>query len=177
MNLETIFAAQIASALGYIGATFVLYRLLVSQKDATIEALKQQNALLVTRLETADASGPDALAARLTTRIELLTAELERLGKDHDANRAQIAAKEAERSALRSEMSVLQTQVSKARELMADLVCPYCDALIAEKRWESHSVDYGGRDVDIDSEHLMYECGLYVVNGEEHEPCRNAASS
>ena len=46
MSDTVIFVTQLATILAYIVTSFALYRLLVSQKEATIEALKEQNNLL-----------------------------------------------------------------------------------------------------------------------------------
>lgn len=42
MTNETIFITQIASVIAFVGSLFVLYRLLISQKDSVIELLKER---------------------------------------------------------------------------------------------------------------------------------------
>jgi len=46
MSNEIIFITQITSIISYIMLVFFLYRLLVGQKDATIEVLKEKNQYL-----------------------------------------------------------------------------------------------------------------------------------
>ena len=60
MTTELIFYTQIVSIVAFIAAVFWLYRLLVTQKDATIEALRERIALQQDRLATDD---PDVLKA------------------------------------------------------------------------------------------------------------------
>lgn len=55
MTVETLFLTEIASIIAYVGSVFFLYRLLVSQKDAVIEALKTKNEMLETRIKQLEA--------------------------------------------------------------------------------------------------------------------------
>ena len=64
MTLETIFFTQIASIAGFIVALFVLYRVLVSAKDATIEMLKQKISLNEQKLDELSNQDPDILLQR-----------------------------------------------------------------------------------------------------------------
>ena len=66
MANEIIFLTQIASIIAFIVVLFVLYRVLVSQKDATIELLKEENTYLKEQLETAKENTPDKLAKKLS---------------------------------------------------------------------------------------------------------------
>jgi hypothetical protein len=59
MSNQTIFYTQIGSIVAFISSLFVLYRLLIQQKDATIEVLKEKNTWLQDRLETARLNSPD----------------------------------------------------------------------------------------------------------------------
>ena len=66
MANEIIFLTQIASIIAFIVVLFVLYRVLVSKKDATIELLKEENTYLKEQLETAKENTPDKLAKKLS---------------------------------------------------------------------------------------------------------------
>ena len=66
MANEIIFLTQIASIIAFIVVLFVLYRVPVSQKDATIELLKEENTYLKEQLETAKENTPDKLAKKLS---------------------------------------------------------------------------------------------------------------
>lgn len=82
MNNTTIFITQIVSILAYIGVLFGLYRLLVSQKDATIESLKEQNNLLREQLRVVESQTPLAVTESLERRIQLTEGEVNRLEED-----------------------------------------------------------------------------------------------
>lgn len=55
MSNDAIFYTQLASIIVYISALFVVYRVLVHQKDATIELLREKNSWLHEQLETSKA--------------------------------------------------------------------------------------------------------------------------
>jgi predicted restriction endonuclease len=76
MTLETIFVTQMASILGFIVALFVLYKVLVAAKDATIETLKQQINLQEQKLSELESQEPDILIQVLQRRTEALEKEL-----------------------------------------------------------------------------------------------------
>ncbi len=87
MSNEIIFITQIGSILGFIVSLFVLYRLLVNQKDATIELLKEKIALLEKQVESLKESSPDVLLDSMGKRINHLTNEITRLSEDREANK------------------------------------------------------------------------------------------
>jgi hypothetical protein len=62
MSNEIIFWTQLASIISFITALFVLYRVLVSQKDSTIQLLKDKNRFLSDQLKIEKEKGPDQLA-------------------------------------------------------------------------------------------------------------------
>lgn len=78
MTIETVFYTQIGSVLAFIGAVFVLYRILVQSKDGTIENLKSQISFLETKMKDLSETSPDILLQRYEKRTTLLTDELER---------------------------------------------------------------------------------------------------
>src|SRR6185295_17257246 len=77
MSNDALFSTQLASILIFIIALFVLYRMLVKNKDATIETLQAQ---------IADARQPisDVLFRALKDRTDSSLAEVERLSKDKE---------------------------------------------------------------------------------------------
>ena len=79
MTLETIFITQIASVVVLLLLSSILYRLLVSAKNATIETLKQQIELNEQKISEFESQEPDILLQRLIRRIEALENELRKL--------------------------------------------------------------------------------------------------
>jgi len=71
ITTETIFWTQVASIIAFVVALFVLYRLLVEQKDATIYLQKENIAYLKDQLTDAKLQSPDVLAQSLSSRVEL----------------------------------------------------------------------------------------------------------
>jgi hypothetical protein len=163
MSNQTIFYTQIGSIVAFISSLFVLYRLLVQQKDATIEVLKEKNTWLQDRLETAKLNSPDVLADRLSKRISILSEELKQLSEDHDANQSVIQKKEAEFAATNTEVADLKAQIERAQEVLAEAEyfreqfgCPHCGAEVTF---------LGGEDVEM----RIFGCGY--INGEYSHPC------
>jgi predicted restriction endonuclease len=76
MTLETIFFTQLTSIIGFIVVLFVLYRVLVAAKNATIESLKQQISLQSQKLSDYESQEPDILIQVLQRRTEALEKEL-----------------------------------------------------------------------------------------------------
>lgn len=172
MTLEMIFFTQLASVFAYVGALFVLYRVLVSQKDATIQLLKEKNEFLELKLTDASQSEPDILAHALSERVKLLHGELGRLSEDKERNREEIAQKERELDQARREAGELSRQIAKAHDLMKEFFCPHCGAPMDERAFQSESVEYEGHEIDIDHEYVRYECGYSLIDGAESRPCK-----
>lgn len=172
MTIEILFYTQIGSIIGFVVALFVLYRVLVSQKDATIQLLKEKNDYLANQLSDASKSSPDALAKSLADRVKLLDDEIERLSKDKESNQEQIKKKEIELDAVKEEAEKLSRKIAKAHELMEEFFCPNCGAPMAERAYQSECAEYQGRELDIDHEYVAYECGYALVDGEETSSCK-----
>lgn len=84
MTIETVFYTQIVSIVGFILSLFVLYRVLVSAKDATIETLKQQINFLEAKNKASAEATPDVLLQRYEKRASLLEKELEAAAKEKE---------------------------------------------------------------------------------------------
>ncbi|WP_321368313.1 hypothetical protein [uncultured Desulfuromusa sp.] len=173
MNIETIFYTQIGSIVGFIIALFVLYRVLVSAKDAKIELLKEKILGLREALESQKETSPDILADRYSKRVKLLTEELERLAEDQSTNEAEIKTKENQLIEERQKLTELEAQMERAQELMSEYFCPYCKAPMEIRQFHSELVCYGGRELDVDHEFVVFECGLELADGRESRPCKN----
>ncbi len=172
MSNEVIFWTQLGSVITFIVALFVLYRVLVGTKDATIQLLKEKVSSLEAALNDARASGPDVLVERYAARVKLATEELERLSRDHDKNAEAIKEKEEQLSAARDELITLRNQIERAQELVSDLLCPQCkEAPMMVREYQDESVGYNGRELEITHEYVEYECGLTIQDGRETHPC------
>ncbi len=115
-----IFVTQLASVLVYIGITFRLYRLLASQKDATIEAKDATIENLQTRLQQAESQVPDILVTLLKERQKVSQEELERLKHDKDKSSDEIRSLK-ERQEITSETVVSLLSVIKVFQLLSEL--------------------------------------------------------
>lgn len=78
MTLDNIFYIQLLGLLSYIGSVFLIYRLLVKQKDSTIELLKERNSVLKDRISELGETRPDIVVERMGKRLKSLESELER---------------------------------------------------------------------------------------------------
>lgn len=175
MPNEVIFWTQIITIVGFIGSLFVLYRVLVSTKDATIELLREKTKSLEDQLKDAKESSPDVLAERYSKRVKLLTEELERLSADQDKNEVAIHEKEIQLENARDELLQLEEQLERAREFMGEFFCPHCKAPMTVREFHSELVEYGGRELDVDHEYTEFECGYAIADGRDSRPCRRSA--
>lgn len=117
---EVLFLTQVVSIIGFVLALFVLYALLVRQKDATIQLLKERVSLLRDQVADGIASSPDMLAQRLSGRISTFEEELKRLEEDKTATEEQVAETEAELAAARAEAEALTRKIDHARAVLKD---------------------------------------------------------
>lgn len=172
ITTETIFWTQIASIIGFVVALFVLYRLLVEKKDATIQLQTENITFLKDQLADAKLQSPDVLAQTLAGRVKLFEDELKRLGQDKTSTEEQVAAKEAELAQARSEAEELTKKIVHARELLHEFLCPHCGAPLIERAYHSEMVEYQGREIDVDHDWSIFECGMEIVDGIERRPCK-----
>ncbi len=88
MEIETVFYTQIGSVLSFIVMLFVLYRILLKTKDATIETQKEQISLLKTKVKTLEETSNDILSQRLIKKSSSLKKCLEEAtGKEDELSR------------------------------------------------------------------------------------------
>jgi predicted RNA-binding Zn-ribbon protein involved in translation (DUF1610 family) len=172
MSNDVIFWTQIISLLGFSVVLFGLYRLLVETKESTIQLLKENIASLKEQLTEAKSKTPDILAQNLSSRVKLLDGELERLSKDQSSSREQILEKENELRSAQQEKDDLLKQLAYAQTLLTEFSCPDCGALLARREFASESVEYQGRELDIDHEYTEYECGYAVTDGKQVSQCK-----
>ena len=171
MPTEFLLYGQIASIVVFLGALFGIYRSLAAQKDATIQALKEQTELLKLQLAQAQSQTPDVAVEALSRRVKSITEELSRLQQDANATADTIAGKERELESAKDELSELREQVARAEKLFDGFSCPRCKAPMETREYLCEVVEHNGRDVDIDHEFVTYECGLTLSDGRETRPC------
>ena len=172
MSNTIIFYIQMASLLTYIITLFVLYKLLVSSKDATIETLRERIEQLKEKLELEKNISPDMLAENLAARIKTYEDELRKLSKDQQANQEVIETKQAELADAREEVEILETQMDEAQVILEEFLCPHCKAPMMIHDYGSELVWHEGRDCEVEHETIIYECGLEIHDGKETIPCR-----
>lgn len=164
---------QFGAVLGIVAAAFVLYRLLVQQKDAQIAALKEQIALLERKIKELETQSPDALAATLTKRIETALGEVQRLEADRDSHSSELSTK-------RQELESLRTQLTSLTDLIrnSDFLCPHCGAPLLRRESITMYGYVGDKEVDAEVEYREYECG-YSENEKtgESTPCSRTGAS
>lgn len=176
ITTDTIFWTQIGSIIAFVVALFVPYRILIEQKDATIQLQKENIAYLKDQLAAAKSSSPDVLAQSLSDRVHLFEGELRRLKQDNSSTQGQVKAKETELQQALKEAEALTARILHARELLSDFLCPHCGAPLAERTYHTESVEHHGRDIDVDHEYMAFECGYTIFDGEESGKCKNLAA-
>ena len=171
MPTELLLYGQIVSILVFLGALFAVYRSLASQKDATIEALREQIELLKLQLGQAQSQTPDIAVELLSKRVKSISDELTRLHQDNQSGAELIQNKERELEIAKFEMSQLRVQIARAEELLSDFSCPQCKAPMISREFHYECIEYKGRELDVDHEIVLYECGLELVDGKESTAC------
>ena len=171
MTIDAVFWTQIGSILGFIGALFILYRLLAEQKDATIQLLKESVSTLKDQLAEARRVTPDILAQTLSSRVKLLETELEQLAKTHGSTKEAVELKEKELQTARRDMEKLSDQIQYARDLLEDFSCPFCGRPLTVRTSYSEPATHKGYEFDIDHEYVEYECGHALRDGKVEQVC------
>ena len=138
---------------------FVLYRVLVSQKDATIQLLKEKITDLKEKLQEALKSNPDALSEALNKRIEIYEAEIKRLEKDEIANESEIAKIEDKLKNARKDSVELKTIIQQIKGIQYEIKNIRYEQSIDEDYIKSM---YGYVDNEI-VEHLVQTKKAYSI--------------
>lgn len=171
MSIEVLFYTQLISALGYVAAAFVLYRLLVAQKDAVIELLKERNKVLSDRISDLETQSPDALVDSLARRVDVAKNEIAELSKDSANHKDEIGRKELELNELKERLDELTALIKDT-----DLVCPTCQAPLTRRDFHTIYGEVGGREVEADIEFTEYACG-YSTSDDRVEPISKCTSA
>lgn len=171
---QTATYVQLASIIVYVFTIFGLYKLLTSQKDATIQAKDAQIELLKLQLEQSEANTPDVLVEAHSKRIKLLVEELTRLQADNEASLNDIDAKKKELEITRNDLARLRGQIGRAEELLEDFSCYYCNAPLVDRELYYQTDDEG--DVYA-AERISYECGYALDDSLEVGECRNTVKA
>jgi DNA repair exonuclease SbcCD ATPase subunit len=145
-----------------------------------LDFLKDKNEWLDKQVDELKKFTPDVLAQRLSERLRILTEELERLSVDHKTNQEVIQKKETELNEVKGEIFDLQYQIQRAEDLLQlvsdfGLMCPQCGAPLISKETHYELVEYGGRELDIDHEIIVYDCGRKIIDGETTSECQRPA--
>jgi hypothetical protein len=167
MDNETISGMQIAAILAFVGGLFVVYRVLVAQKDAVIQLLNERIKDQEQKIQGLESQTPDVLVTALSSRVEITLKEIERLRADGGKHQEEITRKEEELHGLKNRLNELSSLIQDS-----DLVCHYCDSPLVQRMCYPIYGHVGGREVEADEEYIEYECGLSVRDGEEVSSCK-----
>ena len=119
MTTDLISWTPIAGIVAFLVALFGVYRVLVSQKDATIETLREKNQFLSDQVQQMKDKSPDALFESVLRRYEAAEAEIKRRDVD-DAERNRLLA-QARRETQGELDDTLQRVEARLHELRASL--------------------------------------------------------
>jgi chromosome segregation ATPase len=175
---QTIFWTQITSIVLFVIALFALYRLLVEQKDSTIQLQKENIAFLKDQIAQLSLQRPDVLVETLANRVELLESELSRLRQDSNASKEEVQAKLKELSDTKSELDRAKRRLDRYRatldhisDILSDNICQYCDAArIGDATTERNTLGNMGTTA-------KYACGYQIKAGIPVTPCPRVAKT
>lgn len=169
MSNESVLYAQVGSFISFVMLTFVLYRLLIKQKDSTIELLKERISTLDFKVKELERKAPDALVDSLHRRVEIATAEIQKLSSEGELYKGQIDLKE-------DLLKLYKFKLDMAVNLAADpeFACPYCNSPIAKR--DVYVIHCPDGDADVD--YFEYECGYIRDQGsfDRCRPCGNTGN-
>jgi predicted restriction endonuclease len=114
MTNETLFYTQVASIITFVVSLFILYRVLVHQKDATIQLLKEQVNFLKNQVSSLKCEQPDILVKTYTERVEALEKELERLLAERTTHKKKIQILRDEILHAKNKIEIIEPQIKKA---------------------------------------------------------------
>lgn len=133
MSNEIIFFTQLATIVFFILSLFAIYRILISQKDATIQLLKEQISDLKEKLIEARNSNPDILSEMLSKRIQIYESELSRLKEDQNSDKHLIDIIEERLKIARDESIKLETINKKIESIHNEIECLRSEVSIDEE--------------------------------------------
>jgi DNA repair exonuclease SbcCD ATPase subunit len=168
MTTEEIIGIQVFTFIGYVVTLFGLYRLLVNQKDATIETLRTQCETLKERLTALEKKDPDYLVAMLDKRKNILERELRDISEESTSKKEELQAKISE---LNLQKQGLEDEVKYVNELLSKYSCPYCKSPLIRREFAIESVETDHGEFDVEHEWETYECGFTVSDGKATKDC------
>lgn len=164
---------QIASIIVYVLTVFGLYKLLTSQKDATIQALNAQIDLLNVQLKQAELNTPDVAVDVMSKRVKVITEELVRLNVDNDASVEKIAAKERELAEANNDITNMRLYLERAEEKLEPFFCPKCRSVLALRAYPGEKEHYTEEEYYDVHELITYGCGYTLLDGKQIGECSN----
>lgn len=160
MPNEIIFFTQIVSILAFILSLFGIYRILVSQKDATIQLLKERISDLKEKLAETSNSSPDNLSEMLSKRIQIYESELARLKEDKNSDKCLIDKIEERLRITREESIKLEAVNKKIENIQNEIECLRSEVTIDEDYIKEI---YGYLDNEI-MDHLNKTKKAFTIN-------------
>lgn len=164
MNTEVILYGQAATFILFIVAIFILYRLLVQNKESTIQLLEKRIEDLNDKMST---NGADILSSNLEKRISVLSNEIKRLNEDENINTVLIKEKEQELISEREMYERLQLILMHAAALSISYFCPEC----GKPTIEYAEAKAYFKNEENDTFLITYNCGYSEINGEKNSKC------
>ena len=164
MGSNVLLYTQVGTIFTFIVGLFVLYRLLVQNKDSIIELLENRIEHLNEKMAS---QGADTLSENLSRRISLLSLEIERLNTDKDTNTALIKDKEKELNHAKGMYECLQDMIMHTSGMSVSYFCPVCDEPTIE--YAEAKVQF--QDRSKDSFLVRYRCGYTLQNGKVVSTC------
>lgn len=151
-------------------ALFGVYRILISQKDSTIELLKERVSVLKEKLES---ESPDNLNQALSRRVDQLDEELERLYIDESTNKELISKKEDELEHATEVYRRLQETHMHISGMSASYFCRVCE----EPTLYSVEAKVGFIGNDEKNFLVKYSCGYSELNREKVSDCAKSTTN
>ena len=167
MTTELLLYTQIGALVGFVGIVFVLYRLLIKQKDATIESLKERIGYQEAKAKT---DSPDVLIEGLSKRIKILSEELERLSGEQAPDSEKIKHKEHELEETKDAYERLQQFALHATGMSVSYFCPRCE----EPTLQSIDCRINFFPKATELFQVAYSCGYVTLNKTIQSECKSA---
>jgi hypothetical protein len=169
MTNEILFYSQIGSVLAFLATVFVLYRLLVSKKDASIEYLQIQVSEKDRVIADLSSKTESALLTSLNQRLEIAEAEIKRLLNEKNIDENQLKS-------LSGRISKLEGDVISVALESPDthIFCRECCSELSNWGLGLRRFEVNSDSLEDYFDYLDFECGAKFENGKVVLECPNA---
>ena len=169
MTNTVLFYTQVGSILLFVVSLFVIYRLLVSKKDAAIEYLQITNAEKDKLISDLSKKTDDQLIMNLDQRVKVFDSELKRLNEDRDKYSKTIKQLEKRLSNFDAKIKILLLDNPESH-----IFCSECYSDLEHWGLSPRQFEVFSDRLEDYFDYLYFECGSKIENGSIVKECTHS---